>query len=147
LDATARYLQSASALITSLDTENYLPVANMPQISLAKNEDPVDLLFFHKKLQCQIAFDFKNKDFRPDGTDTMNRYLTSIDGLLKKNQNPPIGITVFHGEASQFVVYSFRDANAETAEPSFIHTFLFPEHYEGVLPAPGALIELLAKDN
>lgn len=147
LDATARYLQSAAALITSLDTENYLPVANMPQISLAKNEDPVDLLFFHKKLQCQIAFDFKNKDFRPDGTDTMNRYLTSIDGLLKKNQNPPIGITVFHGEASQFVVYSFRDANAETAEPSFIHTFLFPEHYEGVLPAPGALIELLAKDN
>ncbi|MEZ4955658.1 MAG: PDDEXK nuclease domain-containing protein [Saprospiraceae bacterium] len=147
LDATTHYLRSAAALITSLDTENYLPVANMPQISLAKNEDPVDLLFFHKKLQCQIAFDFKNKDFRPDGTDTMNRYLTSIDGLLKKNQNPPIGITVFHGEASQFVVYSFRDANAGTAEPSFIHTFLFPEHYEGVLPAPGALIELLAKDN
>lgn len=147
LDATARYLQSATALITSLDSENYLPVANMPQISLAKNEDPIDLLFFHKKLQCQIAFDFKNKDFRPDGTDTMNRYLTSIDGLLKKNQNPPIGITVFHGEASQFVVYSFRDANAGASEPSFIHTFLFPEHYEGILPAPGALIELLAKDN
>ena len=142
-DVAGQYLQQTKLLFLSFDTANYRTVTNVPQIYLAKNEDPVDLLFFHKGLQCHVAFDFKTKDFRPDGMETMNRYLKSINGLLKKDQNPPMGITFFHGQESQFVVYSFQDGNAKTDEPSFIHTFLFPEHYRGVLPDPAAFIKLI----
>ena len=137
------YTQQAKTFFLNFDTVNYRVMSNMPQIYLSPKEDPIDLLFFHKGLQCQVAFDLKKEDFRPDVTSTMERYLKAIDGLLKKNQVPPIGITFLHGTESQFVIYSFRDSNAPTEKPSFIHTFLFPDHYKGVLPDPAELIQLL----
>ena len=141
--ATANYIEGVKEHFLSIGKADYLLLTNMPQISLRKGEDPIDLLFSHRDLQCLVAFDIKNEDFQPDNLETMNRYLRSIDGLLKEDQRAPIGITFFKGEESKFVVYSFWDSNAHTKDSSFIHTFLFPEHYRGVLPDPAVFVKLV----
>ncbi len=137
------YIEDVKNHFLSIGRADFLLMTNMPKISLGKDEDPVDLLFSHKDLQCLVVFDFKNKDFQPNSMETMSRYLKSIDGLLKEDQRAPIGISFFRGKESKFVVYSFWDSNAITEESSFVHTFLFPEHYQGILPNPAALIKLL----
>ncbi|MEO1258034.1 MAG: PDDEXK nuclease domain-containing protein [Bacteroidota bacterium] len=130
-------------LLFSFDTANLMQIKNLPNITLSEKEDPVDLLFFHKKLNCTIAVDLKSKNFEPDDVVFMNKYLSAIKGLYKKNQQPSIGITLFNGSESQFVIYTFQDSNANVKSSSYINTFLFPEHYRNILPDPTVLVKLL----
>ena len=129
-------------LFFSLDSTHLIQIKNRPNISLSKHEDPIDLLFFHKRLNCTIAIDLKSKNFEPDDVHFMNRYLKSIEGLYKKDQEPSIGITFFNGSESQFVIYTFRDSNTSSGTTNFINTFLFPEHYRNVIPDPTSLVKL-----
>lgn len=53
----------------------------------------LDLLFFHRELQCLVGFDLKIEDFSPEHTGKMNFYLEVLDREVKKNhENPSIGV-------------------------------------------------------
>jgi len=58
------------------------------------NEDYfIDLLFFHRELQCLVAIELKIGAFKPEYLGKMNFYLEALDRKLKKNhENPSVGI-------------------------------------------------------
>ena len=52
-----------------------------------------DLLFYHRGLQCLVAFELKTRKFHPKDLGQLEFYLEALDRDVKKeNENPSIGI-------------------------------------------------------
>jgi predicted nuclease of restriction endonuclease-like (RecB) superfamily len=63
-----------------------------------------DLLFYHRGLQCLVAFELKTRKFRPSDLGQLEFYLEALDRDVKKeNENPSIGIILCR-EANRVVV-------------------------------------------
>ncbi len=58
------------------------------------NEDfYIDLLFFHRELQCLVAVELKIGSFKPEYLGKMQFYLEALDRKVKKShENPSVGI-------------------------------------------------------
>ena len=53
----------------------------------------IDLLFYHRALQCLVAIELKTVDFQPEFVGKMDMYLEALDRDVKHdNENPSIGI-------------------------------------------------------
>lgn len=67
----------------------------------------IDLLFFHRGLQCLIAIELKADKFRPEHIGQLNFYLEALDRDVKKpNENPSIGILLCKDKDNEVVEYS-----------------------------------------
>lgn len=56
----------------------------------------IDLLFFHRGLQCLVAFELKIGKFKPEYISKMDFYLEALDRQKKKeNENPSVGVILF----------------------------------------------------
>ena len=68
-----------------VDQEYVLPVGGEPF--------KADLLFYHRGLQCLVAFELKTRKFHPKDLGQLEFYLEALDRDVKKeNENPSIGI-------------------------------------------------------
>lgn len=67
----------------------------------------IDLLFYHRGLQCLVAFELKADKFKPDHLGQLNFYLEALDRDVKKpNENPSIGILLRKDKDSEVVEYA-----------------------------------------
>ena len=67
----------------------------------------IDLLFFHRGLQCLIAIELKADKFRPEHIGQLTFYLEPLDRDVKKpNENPSIGILLCKDKDNEVVEYS-----------------------------------------
>lgn len=67
----------------------------------------IDLLFFHRELQCLIAIELKIESFKPADLGQINFYLEALDRDLKKShENPSIGILLCKGKDDVVVEYA-----------------------------------------
>lgn len=67
----------------------------------------IDLLFFHRELQCLIAFDLKITDFKPEYLGKLNFYLEALDRDVRKtHENPSIGVLLCKGKDDEVVEYA-----------------------------------------
>ena len=75
----------------------------------------VDLLFYHRGLQCLIAFELKADKFKPDHLGQLNFYLEALDrDVKKKNENPSIGILLCRDKDSEVVEYALSRSLSPT---------------------------------
>nr|MBS9768581.1 DUF1016 family protein [Flavobacteriaceae bacterium] len=63
------------------------------------NQDfAIDLLFYHRTLQCMVAIELKIEKFKPEHLGQLNFYLEALDRDIKTpNENPSIGILLCKG--------------------------------------------------
>lgn len=67
----------------------------------------IDLLFYHRELQCLVAFELKTDKFKPEHLGQLNFYLEALDRDIKKStENPSIGILLCKDKDNQVVEYS-----------------------------------------
>lgn len=67
----------------------------------------IDLLFYHRRLQCLIAFELKTTDFMPEHLGQLNFYLEALNRDVKnENENPSIGILLCKGKDDEVVEYA-----------------------------------------
>lgn len=67
----------------------------------------VDLLFFHRHLQCLVAFELKNDKFRPEHLGQLEFYLEALDRDVKLDfENPSIGILLCREKNDEVVKYA-----------------------------------------
>jgi predicted nuclease of restriction endonuclease-like (RecB) superfamily len=77
----------------------------------------VDLLFYHRTLQCLVAFDLKITDFKPEFLGKMEFYLEALDQDVKKeHEKPSVGIILCKGHDSKVVEYALN----RTISPALI---------------------------
>lgn len=67
----------------------------------------IDLLFFHRGLQCLVAFELKIGKFKPEYISKMDFYLEALDRQKKKeNENPSVGIILCASKDDEVVEYA-----------------------------------------
>ena len=69
----------------------------------------IDLLLFHRGLQCLVAVELKIDDFKPDYLGRMNFYLEVLDQNIKlENENPAVGLLLCKTKDDEVVNYAMN---------------------------------------
>jgi len=79
------------------------------RLQVGNSDFHVDLLFFHRELQCLVAFELKIDKFKPDYLGRLEFYLEALDRDVKKeNENPSIGILLCRDKDDEVVEYALN---------------------------------------
>jgi predicted nuclease of restriction endonuclease-like (RecB) superfamily len=74
------------------------------RLKVGMNDYAIDLVFFHRELQCLVAIDLKIEDFKPEHLGKMNFYLELLDRDVRKpHENPSIGILLCKSKNDEVV--------------------------------------------
>jgi len=83
---------------------NFSFVGEEYRVQVANRDYEVDLLFYHRVLQCLVAFELKITDFKPEYLGKMNFYLEALDRDHKQpHENPSIGIILCKNKDDEIV--------------------------------------------
>ncbi|HTJ10784.1 MAG TPA: PDDEXK nuclease domain-containing protein, partial [Dinghuibacter sp.] len=67
----------------------------------------LDLLFYHRELQCLVAIELKTTPFQPEYIGKLNFYLEALDRDVKKpHENPSIGVLLCTEKSKEVVEYA-----------------------------------------
>lgn len=67
----------------------------------------IDLLFYHRELQCLVAFELKIDDFKPEYLGQLNFYLEALDRDIKKtHEKPSVGVLLCKTKDDTVVEYA-----------------------------------------
>jgi predicted nuclease of restriction endonuclease-like (RecB) superfamily len=92
-------------------------VASEYPIQVGSQDFSLDLLFFHRELNCLIAFDLKAKRFEPEHLGKMEFYLEALDRDVRKaHERPSIGVILCATKDNEVVEYSL----SRSASPALI---------------------------
>jgi predicted nuclease of restriction endonuclease-like (RecB) superfamily len=87
--------------------KDFLFVGEQYRLQVGNKDFFIDLLFYHRQLQCLVAFELKTVDFSPEQMGQLNFYLEALDRDVKKpHENPSIGILLCKGKDSEVVEYA-----------------------------------------
>ena len=75
----------------------------------------IDLLFYHRELQCLVAIELKTDRFEPEYLGKLNLYLEALDKDVKKpNEKPSIGILLCKDRDAELVEYALNRSLSPT---------------------------------
>ncbi len=75
----------------------------------------IDLLFFHRALQCLVAIELKTTEFEPAFMGQLEFYLEALDNDVKRsNENPSIGILLCQETNREIVKYALNRSLSPT---------------------------------
>ncbi|MEI5984418.1 PDDEXK nuclease domain-containing protein [Sphingobacterium sp. PU5-4] len=95
--------------------KDFLFIAEEHTLQVGNSDFYVDLLFYHRGLQCLIAFELKAHKFKPEHLGKLNFYLEALDRDMKKpNENPSIGILLCKDKDSEVVKYALNRSLSPT---------------------------------
>lgn len=77
------------------------------RVHVGGGEYKIDLLFFHRGLQCLVAIELKVGEFKPEYISKMDFYLEALDRQKKRdNENPSVGIIMCASKDEEVVEYA-----------------------------------------
>ncbi|MBX2959313.1 MAG: DUF1016 family protein [Flavobacteriales bacterium] len=95
--------------------KDFLFIGEEYKLQVGNSDFFIDLLFYHRGLQCLVAFELKADKFKPEHVGQLNFYLESLDRDVKKpNENPSIGILLCKDKDSEVVEYALSRSLSPT---------------------------------
>jgi predicted nuclease of restriction endonuclease-like (RecB) superfamily len=95
--------------------KDFLFIGEEFKLQVGGSDFHLDLLFFHRGLQCLVAFELKADKFRPDHLGQLNFYLEALDRQVKKeNEKPSIGVLLCRDKDSEVVQYAMNRSLSPT---------------------------------
>ena len=95
--------------------KDFLFIGEEFRLQVGKSDFYIDLLFFHRGLQCLVAFELKSDKFKPEHLGQLNFYLEALDRDVKRqNENPSIGILLCKDKDSEVVEYALSRSLSAT---------------------------------
>lgn len=77
------------------------------KVQVGGEDYAIDLLFFHRGLQCLVAFELKIGKFKPEYVSKMDFYLEALDRQKKKeHENPSVGLILCASKNDEVVEYA-----------------------------------------
>ena len=87
------------------------------QSSLCRGRNKLDLLFFHRGLNCLVAIELKVDRFEPEHLGKLNFYLEALDRDIRKpHENPAIGVLLCASRDAEVVEYAL----SRTLSPALV---------------------------
>lgn len=85
------------------------------RLQVGNSDFRIDLLFFHRELQCLVAFELKMEKFKPEHLGQLNFYLEALDRDVKKpKENPSIGVLLCKDKDDEVVEYALSRSLSPT---------------------------------
>ena len=85
------------------------------RIQVGKKDFYIDLVFYHRDLQCLVAIDLKITDFKPEYLGKMEFYLETLDRDVKKeHEKPSVGLILCKSKDSKIVEYALSRSLSPT---------------------------------
>ena len=79
-------------------------VGEKVRVQVGKKDFELDLLFYHRDLQCMVAFELKTGDFEPAYLGQLSFYLEALDRQKKRpHENPTIGVLLCKSKDDEVV--------------------------------------------
>lgn len=95
--------------------KDFLFIDEEYKVQVGSSDFYIDLLFYHRGLQCLVAFELKTDKFRPEHLGQLNFYLEALDRDVKKqNENPSIGVLLCKDKDNEVVEYSLSRSLSPT---------------------------------
>ena len=95
--------------------KDFLFIGEEYKLQVGKSDFYIDLLFYHRGLQCLVAFELKTDKFKPDHLGQLNFYLEALDRDVKKpNENPSIGVLLCKDKDCEVVEYALSRSLSPT---------------------------------
>jgi predicted nuclease of restriction endonuclease-like (RecB) superfamily len=100
---------------------DYLFVGEEFPIKVGNRDFRIDLLFFHRSLQCLVAFELKTDRFEPEYLGKTNFYLEALDRDVRKpNENPSIGVLLCKDKDEEVVEYALSRSLSPTMVAQYL---------------------------
>lgn len=118
------------------------------RITVSETDFWVDLLFYHRELQCLIAIDLKVTRFKPEYAGKMNFYLNVLNDKIRlPHENPSIGIILCKEKDNLVVEYSLNGVAAPVGVAAYQLFQELPSEVQRKLPTPDQLrAQLLSEE-
>lgn len=95
--------------------KSFLFIQEEYKFQVGNSDFYIDLLFYHRELQCLVAFELKADKFKPEQLGQLNFYLEALDRDVKKpNENPSIGILLCKDKDHEVVEYALSRSLSPT---------------------------------
>jgi predicted nuclease of restriction endonuclease-like (RecB) superfamily len=115
-------------------------IGNQYKISSPTKDYFIDLLFYHRKLKCLVAFELKAGEFKAEFAGKMNLYLNILDDFVReKDENPSIGIILCAEKENFEVEYAIKGFSKPMGVAEYKLTKELPSEFKGTLPTPQEL--------
>lgn len=96
----------------------------------------IDLLLFHRELQCLVAIDLKIDEFKPEMAGKMNFYLSALNKLIKKkHENPSIGVIICKSKNRTTVDFALQDLNKPIGIATYSLNKELPKNISAFFPS------------
>lgn len=110
-------------------------VGNQYHIEIEGEEYYIDLLLYHRKLQCLVAVELKIGKFIPEYKGKMEFYLNMLNDKVKlPHENPSIGIIICKSKKRTIVEYALKDSKQPIGIATYSLTAELPDSYQKLLP-------------
>lgn len=128
-------IQNIRAFLLELG-HNYSFLGNQYKLTLSDKEYFIDLLLYHRQLQCLIAIELKIGDFLPEYKGKMEFYLSILNDTVKlAHENEAIGIIICKSKDRTIVEYSLKSGTKPIGVATYKTSQLLPKEYRDVLPS------------
>ena len=95
--------------------KDFLFVDDEHRIAVGGKTFKVDLLFYHRLLQCMVAIELKTDEFQPKDLGQLEFYLEALDQEERRsNENPSIGIILCKDADMEVVRYALNRSMSPT---------------------------------
>jgi predicted nuclease of restriction endonuclease-like (RecB) superfamily len=95
--------------------KDFLFIGEEYKLQVGNSDFYIDLLFYHRGIQCLVAIELKADKFKPDHLGQLNFYLEALDRDVKKpNENPSIGVLLCKDKDSEVVEYALSRSLSPT---------------------------------
>jgi predicted nuclease of restriction endonuclease-like (RecB) superfamily len=95
--------------------KDFLFIGEEYKLQVGSGDFFIDLLFFHRGLQCLVAFELKSDKFKPEHLGQLNFYLEALDrDVRKQNENPSIGVLLCKDKDNEVVEYALSRSLSPT---------------------------------
>lgn len=95
--------------------KDFLYIGQEYPIKVGDKTFKIDLLFYHRALQCLVAIELKTNDFEPAFIGQLEFYLEALDNDVKRsNENPSIGILLCKETNREIVRYALNRSLSPT---------------------------------
>lgn len=119
-------------------------IGNQYRLELEGEEYFVDLLLFHRELQCLVAVELKITEFRPEYAGKMNFYLSLLNERVRKpHEQPSIGIIICQSKQRTVVEFALRDVNKPIGVATYTLTDTLPAELRPFFPSNEELVRRL----
>ncbi|MCF0185637.1 MAG: DUF1016 domain-containing protein [Bacteroidaceae bacterium] len=107
-------LRKMKQLILELG-KDFIAIEEEYRVQVGNHDYRIDLLFYHRRLQCLVAFELKTEEFEPEHLGKINFYLEALDRDVRyENENPSIGVLLCKNKDDEVVEYAMSRSLSPT---------------------------------